>query len=296
MIEYLYLFIYKAFALLVKILPERWLDSGIYALARFAYFASPSRRQVIHSNLTFCFPDMPQKEQKQIAIHSYKNLLYNIASFLNADKKRVVEKIHFENRQVADEALQRGQKVIFITAHLGVWELLSAAITLGFKTPFSVVGRELDSKLMHKHLKIAREQIGVELINKKGALKGMIKALNKGRTLGLLVDQSLPKSTSVDVKFFGTTITQTPAASIMAHKFDAVIIPIFITSTDCKNHTVTCYEPIMIDKNVPKEEDIKRLNQAQADIIEKVIKAYPSEWFWSHKRFKVYNKEIYHDR
>jgi len=56
---------------------------------------------------------------------------------------------------------------------------------------------------------------------------------------------------------------------------------------------VTCHTPIMIDKTLPKEEDLKRLNQAQANIIEAEIKKYPTEWFWSHKKFKVYNREIY---
>jgi len=296
MIDYFYLSIYKVFSLFIKTLPESWLDNGIQALARFAYFASAKRRRVIHANLEVCFPDMQEKEKKSIGIHSYQNLLHGIAGFIKREgqsKEEILKNIHFENREILDNLLKEEKKVILVTAHFGTWEILPSAIALGFDIPLSTVGRELDSKLMQKYLKVGREQAGVELINKRGALKGMIKAMGKGRILGLLVDQSLSKSLSVDVDFFGKRVTHTPSVSILARKFDAQIVPIYITSDDFRHHTVTCYPPIMIDKNVDKEEDIKRLNQAQADILETVIKNHPCEWFWSHKRFKVYDKEIY---
>ena len=296
MIDYFYLSIYKVFSLFIKTLPESWLDNGIQALARFAYFASAKRRRVIHANLEVCFPDMQEKEKKSIGIHSYQNLLHGIAGFIKREgqsKEEILKNIHFENREILDDLLKQEKKVILVTAHFGTWEILPSAIALGFDIPLSTVGRELDSKLMQKYLKVGREQAGVELINKRGALKGMIKAMGKGRILGLLVDQSLSKSLSVDVDFFGKRVTHTPSVSILARKFDAQIVPIYITSDDFRHHTVTCYPPIMIDKNVDKEEDIKRLNQAQASILESVIKNHTSEWFWSHKRFKVYDKEIY---
>ena len=298
-VEYFYLFSYKAFAFFIKTLPPSWLKKGIHALARFAYLASASRRQVIHANLSVCFPKMDESEKKAIGIRSYQNLLHGIAGFIKREeqnKKEILQDIHFENRDILDDILANKEPVILITAHFGVWEILPSAIALGFDIPLSTVGRELDSNLMQRYLKKGREQVGVQLINKRGALKGMIKAMGEGRILGLLIDQSIPKRLSVDVTLFKKTVTQTPSVSILARKYKAKIVPIFITSQDFKHHTITCYPPIMIDENLDKEADIKRLNQAQADILQSAIQARPDEWFWSHKRFKVYDKEIYHDR
>jgi KDO2-lipid IV(A) lauroyltransferase len=292
MIEYLYLAIYKSFAFLLKTLPESWLDSIIKALAKFAYFASKKRRRVIQANLEICFPKLSKAEQKEIGIHSYQNLLYSIASFIKGDS--ALAKVTYHDKHYVTDMVKSGKKIILITAHYGVWEVISPAAAKGFEIPFSVVGRELDAKRLQKYLKEGREKEGIQLINKRGALKGMIKALSTGRVLGLLVDQSLsPSKGGEDVTFFGKRVTQTAAASILAHKFDAVIIPVFISSKDFKHHDVRCYPPIMIDKSLSKEEDIKRLNQAQADVIQQVIEENPKEWFWSHKRFKIYNKEIY---
>jgi KDO2-lipid IV(A) lauroyltransferase len=294
LLDYIYLAIYNIFAFLVKNLPPFATDKIVSFLANLAYYLSKKRRDVIFANLGVCFKDMDDKRKKEIAIRSYKNLLYNIVSFLTVDKDSIVEKIRFENDKKALEAVKSGKKIIFFTAHFGVWELLPYAIIKHFKVSFSIVGRELDSKLMQKKLRELREKSGVELINKRGAMRGMIKALNRDRALGLLIDQSLPKSSGgVDVEFCGKKVTQTSAVSILAYKFDAIIIPIFIHSEDFKNHTVTCFDPITIDKTIPKEKDMDRLNQLQADITQEMIRRYPSEWFWSHKRFKVYNSEIY---
>ncbi len=292
--DYLYLYIYKSFALFVRVLPQNLLDWLISFLAYIAYYGSKKRRDVIFANLDICFDDMSKKEKKKIALHSYKNLLYNIAIFLKDDRDEILKDIEFVGTNKAKEAIESGKKIIFFTAHFGVWELLPHAIIDHFKVNFAIVGRELDSKLMQKHLREARERSGVELIDKKGAMRGMIKALSRGKALGLLIDQSLPKSKGgEDVVFCDKLATQTSAIPLLAHKFDAPIIPIFISSEDFKHHKVTCFDPIYIDRTIPKEDDIKRLNQLQADFVVKMIKRYPTEWFWSHKRFKVYNKEIY---
>jgi len=294
MIDWFYLAIYNIFGFLAKTLPQTLIDNIISLLANFAYFASPKRRRVIEANLDICFANLSKKEKKDIAIYSYKNLLYSILSFVKEDKQKILEEIEYDGCEEAKRLIDSGKKVIFFTAHFGVWELLPYIVIDHFKVDFAIVGRELDSKLMQKRLKEAREKAGVELINKKGAMKGMIKALNSGKTLGLLIDQSLPKSKGgEDVEFCGKIATQSSAASILAYKFDAVLIPMFITSDNFSKHKAICLDPITPNKNLAKDEEIKRLNQAQADAIVKMIKAYPKEWFWSHKRFKVYDNDIY---
>ncbi len=289
-----YLLSYKFFSFLNRSLPDSWMDRFILFFARFAVVASPSRRRVIYANLTHCFPDISPQEQKDIAIHSYQNLLYNIQSFLVPDKNRLLENIRHDGDQAVQKLLDEGKKVIFFTAHFGVWELLPYAIINHFKVNFAVVGRELNSPLMQRYLKEARERAGVTLIDKKGAMWGMIKALNEDKTLGLLIDQNLSKkSGGVDVDFCGHTATQTQAVSILAHKYDLILVPIFIHSNDFKQHQITCLPPISVDKKLPKKEAIAALDQAQADAVTEMIRRYPNEWFWTHKRFKYYDKQIY---
>ena len=285
-----YLVIYKTFFFIISKSSKKSIDKIVTFLANIAYFGSKKRRDVIFANLDLCFENLSTKRKKEIAIYSYKNLLYNIVSFFRDD----YFDIEFKNSKSVKDLIKDNKKVIFITAHFGVWELLPKEIVKEFAIEFAIVGRELDSKPMQKILKEAREKNHISLINKRGAMRGMIKAISSGKTLGLLVDQSLLKSKGgVEVIFCDKKALQTSAVSILAKKFDALIVPIFIYSDGFKKFVIETKEPISIDKNLDKDEDIKRLNQEQADVISKMIKEHPNEWFWSHKRFKDFNKEIY---
>ncbi len=291
-----YLLIYNLFAKFVKSASDSLIDKTGYTLARFAYYASPKRRGVIKTNLKLCFKDIKESETREIAIRSYRNLIYNIVSFIKREdqtKERLLKNIAFENEEIVYDLLKKGKKIIFITAHYGVWEMIPPALTTKFGFDLSIVGRELDAKSLQPILQNARERFNVKLINRRGAMRGMIKALSRGDMLGLLVDQSIRKDLSQDVTFFGRTVTHTPAASILAKKFHASIVPLFITTEDFKNFTIKFYTPIEPNETLSYEDDIKRLTQAQADIVESVIKEKRDEWFWSHKRFKVYDSDLY---
>jgi len=80
---------------------------------------------------------------------------------------------------------------------------------------------------------------------------------------------------------------------MLARKFNAKIIPVFIQTKDYEKYTITFYKPIICPKTKNSEEDIKVCTQAQADITEKVIRQKPDEWFWFHKRWKNMYEEIY---
>ncbi len=291
-----YLSLYHTFAFIVRRSPRIVVDGLMNALAHLAYIASPKRRSVIEANLKLCFGNIPQNEQKKIAIRSYKNLVYNIISFIKRekqDRELVLKDIEFANEEIVHNLLKENRKIIFVTAHYGVWEMIPPALTTKFGFSLSIVGRELDASTLQPILKDAREKFSVKLINKRGAMRGMIKALTNGDKLGLLVDQSIPKRLSEDVEFFSTKVTHTPAASILSKKFDAVMVPLFITSSDLKRFTITFHESITPDPSLGHDDDIHRLTQLQADVLQERIEEKRDEWFWSHKRFKVYNSEIY---
>jgi len=86
----------------------------------------------------------------------------------------------------------------------------------------------------------------------------------------------------MDVEFLGHKVMQADVSSRLAIKFDAIIVPLFFT----------IYAPIE-HKDFETENKILNLTQAQANIMEKHILEKPEQWFWQHKRFKEYNKEIY---
>ncbi|MFK5976987.1 MAG: lipid A biosynthesis lauroyl acyltransferase [Sulfurovum sp.] len=290
MIDYLYLFLYKSFKLLLSILSHKSKIRLIKALARLAYKISSKHRKIIAKNLSIAFGDTLSMEQKkEIGLSAFMNLIDTTFGILQRDgisKSAVVQNIKFENSHIVQRYIDENKKIIFITGHQSNWELLSQSIAIHFGITLVGVGRKLDSEVMDRVLKENREQFNVEMVYKKGAMKGCIKSLSQNKAIGILIDQAISKEQSIDIKFFAQDATHTPIASILSRKFDIDLIPAFISTDDYINYTVKIYEPIESIKTTNKENDLYNLTQAQANAMERAIRAHPKEWFWMHKRWK----------
>ena len=293
MLDYIYFGLYKFFAFLLWILPDFIIRAIMRGLAWFAYSISSKHRNIINSNLDLSFtPNLSSKEKKDISIHVFMNLIDTIFGIIKRDglaKDKVLSNVTFEGREIIEKYRNSGKNFVLITGHYGNWELLSQAIAIEFNLNLVGVGRALDSKLMHEVLKRNREQFNVEMVNKKGAMKGCIKAINQSKVIGILTDQAIRKNQSEDVEFFGVRATHTPLASILSRKFDLDMIPAYISTEDFINYRVKIYEPIESLKTDNQAKDIALLTKAQADIMEDVIKSNPKQWFWVHKRWKGFN-------
>jgi len=297
MIDYLYLGIYKFFAFLLWVLPDSVIKKLMYAISWLVYYINPKHRKIIHTNLDIAFGNsLSNREKKEIGIQSFMNLLDTTLGIIKRDrmsKEEVIKNVSFEGEKIIKEYKNSNKNFILITGHQGNWELLSQTIVIKFGLKLVAVGRKLDSDLMDRLLKENREQFNVEMVYKKGAMKGCIRALSKGKAVGILVDQSLKLSQSITVNFFGRPATHTPLASILSRKFSIDLIPAFISTDDYKNYHVKIYNPIKTIKTDNQEDDLAKLTQAQANIMEQVIREHPKQWFWMHKRWKTLNKEIY---
>ena len=289
--DYFYLFLYKFFTLLAKILPKRVMDYILKALASFAYRVDKKHHHIINANLKLAFGDnLTQKERDSIGRYVFYNLLQTIIGFIKRDGKDandILKDIEFKNSHILEDAIKSKRKIILITAHYGNWELLPPAIASKFRVELIGVGRRLDSPIMDRVLIKNREQFGVKMIYRKGAMKGLLRALKQNKIVGLLLDQHLGKKQGgVEVNFFNKKALQSPSASILARNFNAIVIPAFISTNDYKKYIVTFYNPLPTIKTSNREDDILKMTQAQSDIMQKVISNRPKEWFWVHRRWK----------
>ncbi len=259
-------------------------------MAWLAYHLSSKHRNRIQKHLHLAFGSVfTKKEQKEIGIEAFINLLDTVFGIIRRDsmsKKDVLQNITFEGSEIIKQYQEEGKNFILITGHYGNWELLSQSIAIEFDLRLVGVGRKIDSAVMDKVLKKNREQFNVEMIYKKGALKESMRVIKEGKTLGILTDQAIRKNQSIDVEFFGHQATHTPLASLLSRKFKLDLIPAYIDREDYLNYTVKIYPPIKYLKTENQEEDLAILTQLQSDIMEKVIRQNPKQWFWMHRRWK----------
>ena len=293
MLDYIYLGTYKFFGALFKIMPQRAVFALMRGLAWFAYKVSKKHQKIIYSNLDIAFQtSLSSKEKKSIAISAFMNLIDTVFGIVRRDgmlKNKVIENVTFEGSEIIQKYQKEGKNFILVTGHYGNWELLSQGIAIAFNLSLVGVGRKIDSNVMDKVLKKNRERFNVEMVYKKGAMKGCIKAINQGKIVGILTDQAIRKNQSIDVDFFGKKATHTALASILSRKFGLDLIPAYISTEDYKHYKVTIYEPIKAFKTDNQEEDLAILTQLQANITEEVIKKDPKQWFWMHNRWKGFD-------
>lgn len=295
MLDKFYVGVFVCFKFLVKHLPDTWLNTIINILAKIGWILGKKYNHIAKVNLDLAFENrMSEIEKESIIKKCYKNLLHLVRdSIINQTitQEQLLEKVTFHNEHFYEEAIQRKKGVIFLTAHYGNWEITSLAVGAKWG-PISVIGRQLDSPSMNTILEKNRQRFNVNLLEKKGAMRAILKALKAGDNVGLLVDQNTTSKEGVLVSFFGKRARHTPAAAQFANKTNSTIIPAFVTTNDNKHYDLTFYEPILAPRDDNEQSLIDSI-QAQATITQHIIENKPDEWFWFHRRWKNQYEECY---
>ncbi|WP_103583056.1 lipid A biosynthesis lauroyl acyltransferase [Campylobacter concisus] len=269
-------------------------------LAKFLAFAfmklKKKRFHIVMTNLDLAFGESKTKEEK---LEIAKKCYYNFAKYLginfilnqNTTKQKILDQVVFKNEHFLLDAMKSGRPIIVTTAHFGQWEIFGLAVAAHFG-PSSVLGRRLDSSVMDKILRANRSQFDVELIDKDGGAKDILKALKARRIVGILVDQNTAPKDGIKVKFFDKDVLHTPAASVLAQKTNALIINAFIYQKD-ENISEICFSPAIDINKFDKEEAVQKVTQMQCSACEEMVRARPEEYFWFHQRFKRFYKNEY---
>ncbi len=291
-----YFILFYCFSALVKYTPRKVLDLCLIFIADMVRFFDTKHRSIIMTNLNLAYENTLSLAQKEAIMKAaYRNLAFNGADFVRnypTTKEAVLKKVRFENEDIMQKVLKSKRPIIFQTGHYGNWELISLALAARYGA-LSGIGRPLDSPTMDRIVRTNREQLDIEMIDKKGAMRPMLKAVKEGRNVGLLVDQNTSQEAGIIVSFFGKNVRHTPAASIIARRVNGLIVPVFITTNDHVFYTLSFHEPIEVANTENMEQDILEATQAQANVLEAVIRAKPEEWFWFHRRWKGEHKSVY---
>ena len=292
----LYLAGFYTLKFLIFILPSS-LQNLLAKFLAFAFIKLKKKRfHIVMTNLNLAFGETKTKEEK---LEIAKKCYYNFAKYLginfilnqNTTKQKILKQVVFKNEHFLLDAMKSGRPIIVTTAHFGQWEIFSLAVAAHFG-PSSVLGRKLDSSVMDKILRANRAQFDVELIDKNGGAKDILKALKARRLVGILVDQNTAPQDGIKVQFFGKDVLHTPAASVLAQKTNALIINAFIYQKG-ENLNEICFEEPIDISTFDKEDAVQKATQMQCSACEEMVRAKPEEYFWFHQRFKRFYENEY---
>ena len=288
--------LFLVFVKLMQVLPKKIRRAFFFLLSRIVYLFANKTNKIIKANLDFVYDGkLSEKEIKEIQKYSYFNITLWVLSLienLNVSDEELKENVSIEGEEILKDLKEQGKPVILISAHYGNIEMLGAYLNK-FVTPLVQVARESNFKHIDDFIVQSREKSGAKIVFRSGAVKRLVKALMKKEVISLIIDQNINDKEGTKVKFLGKEAYQTSTSAVLSRKFDAYIVPVAIFNQDDYKYKIKIYKPIEPMKTQNEEDDILKSSQLQADAISNIINECPKQWFWSHKRFKFKNKEIY---
>jgi len=252
----------------------------VHALDR----ALPRLRRVALENLAMALPEADTHERMRIVdgvYHSIARLLVAFARFPRMNRGNIGHWIHYEGFEHYERALSRGKGVLFATAHLGNWELSAFAHAL-MAAPMHVVVRPLDNPRIDRLVAHRRKLSGNHLIEKKDYARAILQALAANQAVGILIDQNASLDSGVFVDFFGIPASAgTGFAKLAAHTGAAVIPGFALWSEEERKFVLRFYPEVRITGDL--HADTARLQA----VLESVVREYPDQWLWIHRRWKT---------
>jgi len=252
--------------------------------ARVLDRALPRLRRVAERNLAFALPELDEGGRTRVidgVFRSVGRLLVTFARLPHIRRDNVDQWIRYQGFEHFERALCRGRGVMFATAHLGNWELSAYAHAL-LAAPMYVLARPLDNPSIDALVESRRALSGNHVILKRDFARVILKALHDNQAVGILVDQNASADTGVFVDFFGVTACAGAGFARLAAHSGAAVIPGFaLWSETERRYVLRFYEPLEVTG------DVQRDTQVLHRHLEGIIREYPDQWLWVHRRWKT---------
>jgi len=268
-------------------------------------FLVPKFRRTGMRNLEIAFPEKSLDERREILRGTFENLarvLGELSQFHKYSADDLAAMINFELDDESKAVYARnkagGRGVLITTGHLGNWEML----VLGFAAlyePISYLARPLDNPKIDNMLNALRTRFGNNPINKTSSAMPAIKILRDGGILGILSDVNSHPKEGVYVPFFGVPACTTSGAAMIALRTNSFIFPTFcVWDKELRKYKFVHGSLLEPANTGDRKQDIVETTAAYTAEIEKIIRQYPDQWMWIHKRWKSRppgEKDIYAD-
>ncbi len=241
-------------------------------------------------NLEMAYPQMSPRERRRILRGVFLSLARQLAEFCQFPhyRRENVSKVAiYEGFENFDSAQRRGKGVLFLTAHLGGWEVGSFVHSIhGHK--LNIVVRPLDNPYLDRLVERYRTLHGNSTFSKQDFARGLISAMRGGETVGLLMDQNMTPPAGVFVDFFGIKACTASGIARVALRTEASVVPAFtIWDATLRKYRIMFAPPLVLERTGDDERDTVSATQLFTSVIEEYVRKYPDQWLWVHRRWKT---------
>jgi KDO2-lipid IV(A) lauroyltransferase len=190
-------------------------------------------------------------------------------------------------QSIYERITSENRGVLITTGHLGNWEMLVQTFAV-WHEPMSYLARPIDNPLIEELTVAMRTRFGNRPLNKTNSARTAIKLLREGEIVGVLADVNAHPKEGVFVPFFGIPACTTAGPATLAIRTSALLFPIFcVYDHEAKRYKIVHGDAVEPANTGDREADIVATTAAYTAEIEKIIRQYPDQWLWIHKRWKT---------
>ena len=244
---------------------------------------------IIKKNIKIGFGNIEKTKEKEIINGMWSNIGRTFAEYVFLKKfkynKTNFDHIKINGTKYLNQIKESKESVIFYSGHFANFELMAMEIDK-FNIKCAAIYRPLNNFFLNPVMEFLRMKYICANQIPKGRM-GMREIINKiknGYSIALMVDQRVGEGSRIP--FFNHPAQTTTIPAQLALKYDCKLVPISLERKGNINFEMTIHEPYKIEKTDNYEKDTQNIMIKINKIIEKMIIKNPTQWLWSHNRWK----------
>ena len=276
------------FWLIGRLSPER---ASAWSAALFGALGSHGdKARKADRNLAIAFPDESAAWRRGTVRGIFRSLGKSAAELIKLEQiwRERDQRLEFEVQPAARDHLEAGNAAVFVTAHVGPWQIVNL-ISLHMGLEISTIYAPESNAALRERMLQLREAFGVKLIPSDAGARPLLRELNAGRCIGMAMDTRL--DTGELIPFFGREALTNTTAARLALRTGAALIPIRAQRLGKARFKVTVYDPVLPPAG---EADTDRSALAMTNEVNRHFESWiaeqPDQWICLKRRWPKAHK------
>lgn len=283
-------FFLRIFSHLVRLSPDGLRRGLGWILGVLWFDVLRIRRQIALDNISIAFPELPHSQKIRIGRASLVNLGTSLVEYLimiTLKPDQIDRYFQVEGRDRYEAANRQGKGVLLISMHIGNGDFGCAYLSrLGLR--INLISKQFKTKWLNDFWFGLRRGFGTQFIPQEKSSFDILKALKRRESVIFVMDQYMGAPVGVRTTFFGKE-TGTAAGLALFHlKTEAPLLPVYTYRKADGKQVITFGSVIELEKFADRDHNIVYMTQKYNDIMEEVVRSYPGQWMWIHRRWKEY--------
>jgi KDO2-lipid IV(A) lauroyltransferase len=280
-------YVLKFLAHIVGSFKPESIDRFAHRFAWFLFDIVKIRRKLIVENIRRSFgSSLTDDEITKMGRTSVYHFVCTILEIFYSSRHNIISGIQVDGREHMQKALAQKSGVYVLCCHMGNWEAMGAKYTHDI-CPARVIVKKIGVESVNRFVEELRNKNGFMSISrrKKGdGYRQIIDTLNQNQVVGFVMDQA--RRNEPKLQFFGHPARTNTSFAAIWQKRQAPILPSFMIRHGFNRHTVYIWPAVELTQSDDAAQDVLRFSQQFNDVVEKIVRFCPEQYFWMHDRWK----------